>query len=110
MPALAVKVRRMGFGHWTRVDDVEHAELLKASRRSSGEANGRECRSAKARLRQVDRGFDDLNFFETSSCDGIMLADALSRLPNVKDIDIHPSSRGPVGRICAGHCVTLIHP
>jgi len=65
--------------------EVQDYEELQGDVRSAG-LSTRQQRSKKAKIRRAEQQQDHLTFFETSAMDGMMLANALVNLKNVRDI------------------------
>ena len=94
-PGLATYVTRLGFFQSEDVDDLKYNELRKAV--ESGELSEQEREQKVARLRDINREQSQNAHFESSTTDGIILAEALKGLPNVQEIVIRETRTVGVG-------------
>lgn len=88
--ALARGVRRLALCHSEGIKIGEHEYLRAKIRARAGESSSRENGEPTVRLRQAERESNNLTFFESSTSDGVLLADALSRLRNLENVLIIP--------------------
>lgn len=90
VPALASRIRKLGLTHHEGMEIGDYEELCAKLEAPPDELSRRERRKCEARLRQTERKSNNLTFFESSTYDGIMLADALSKLPNLEKVFLMP--------------------
>lgn len=93
-PVFAAQVRTLGFSHYSGMPASEYEHLKTELREDAEQLDRHQRRELTARIRQADRESNNITFFERSTGDGIMLADAMSRLLNLRDIFIHAPDMG----------------
>lgn len=95
----ANKVQTVGFSHYAGMENEEYQDVKSQLRDDVGEMSRRERKALGARIRQADKESNDISFFASSARDGMLLADALARLPNVREVVlVPPSGRSSLAR------------
>ena len=90
VPHIAAGVQTLALWRFDGMGVQDYEELQ--GDLTSTEISAQNQRSKTARIRQAEQQQDSLTFFETSAMDGMLLANALANLKNLRAITAYPST------------------